>query len=810
MELERCVTFSSSDCIDHCNLYLFHRLIFIVQMKKIGIIFFAGVILLGIHLSASAQQPAYKNKSLSPEVRAKDLLARMTLDEKAMQTQCLWIQKSQVLDSKGDFDETKAEKNVKNGLGELARLNEEAGPNSYGYHPKQAAALYNKIQRFFIEKTRLGIPVMVHEESLHGQQTQDATNFPIPIGLASTWNENLMTEIFSNVAEEVRARGGQHVLAPVVDVTRDPRWGRTEETLGEDPFLISRLAIAQIKAYQGNSVYLGKNNVAATLKHFGIHGQSEGGINVSPSNIDERTAREIFFKPFQAAVKEAKVMNVMATYNELWGLPAHINKYLLTDILRKEWGFNGIVVSDYFAVRDVSDLHKITPSYDTAGLLAFKAGIDMETPDPDGFKNLKQLVNAGKISVKELDERVMRILVTKFRLGLFDDPYVDPDKAEQIVGSAQKRAVAYKAATEAMVLLKNDNNFLPLDRSKIRTIAFIGPNADKCLLGGYSSKPRFCISPLQAIKEKYGNNIKILYAEGVKITDKNNWFADTINLANAEDNKKKIADAVEVAKQADVVVLFVGGNESASREGWAPDHLGDLPTLELLNGQNELIKEIVAVGKPTCAFVNSGPPLSIGNLVNSVPAVMQCWYLGQEGGYAMVDALFGDVNPGGKLPISFPRTAGNIPVYYNYKPSARRGYNLGFQVSPLFAFGHGLSYTTFSYSNLRSSSATMKSTGTVTVSVDVKNTGSRKGAEVVQMYIRDDYSSVTRPVKELKGFKKIWLDPGQSQTVSFTITPELLSFYNKDTRWVVEPGDFTIMVGTSSDKTQSIKLTVTK
>jgi beta-glucosidase len=776
-------------------------------MRKIFLGLLAGCI---IHSAAFSQQPAYKNKNLLPEARAKDLLKRMNLDEKVMQTQCLWIKKSLILNDAGDFDSVKSKDALKNGLGELARLNENAGPNSYGYHPRQAAELYNKIQRYFIEHTRLGIPVMVHEESLHGQQTQDATNFPIPIALASTWNEGLMSEIFSRVAQEVRARGGQQVLAPVVDVTRDPRWGRTEETLGEDPYLISRLAIAQIKAYQGNSVYLGKYNVAATLKHFGIHGQSEGGINVSPSNIDERTAREIFFKPFQSAIKEAGVMNVMATYNELWGLPAHINKYLLTDILRKEWGFNGVVVSDYFAVRDVSDLHKVTPSYDTAGLLAFKAGIDIETPDPDGFKNLKQLVSAGKISMKELDDAVLKILINKFRLGLFDDPYVDPDKAEQIVGSVENRAIAYKAATEGMVLLKNDNNFLPLDRSKIKTIAFIGPNADKCLLGGYSSKPRVSISPLQALKEQFGNNFKILYAEGVMITDKNNWFADTINLASSEDNKRKIAEAIDIAKQADVIVLFVGGNESTSREGWAPNHLGDLPTLELLNGQNDLIKEIVALNKPTCAFVNSGPPLSISGLVNSVPAVMQCWYLGQESGYAMVDALFGEVNPSGKLPISFPRSAGNIPAYYNYKPSARRGYNLGFDVSPLFAFGHGLSYTTFEYSNLRISSPSMKKNGTATIMVDVKNTGSRRGGEVVQMYVRDDYSSVPRPVKELKGFKKIWLEPGQSQTVSFTITPDLLSFYDKDMKWIIEPGDFTIMVGTASDDTQSIKLRVDK
>jgi beta-glucosidase len=784
-------------------------------MKKISLLLASGI----LALCTTAQTPAYKNKSFSPEARAADLIKRMTVEEKIMQTQCLWIQKSRILNSSGDFDETKAANALKNGLGELGRLNENAGPNSSGYHPRQAAELYNKIQHYFVEKTRLGIPVMTHEESLHGQQTQDATNFPIPIGLASTWNEGLMTDIYSRVAEEIRARGGHHVLAPVVDVVRDPRWGRTEETMGEDPFLISRLAVAQIKAYQGNSDYLGKNNVATTLKHFGIHGQSEGGNNVAPSNIDERTAREVFFVPFKAAVQEAKAMNVMATYNEIWGLPAHINKHLLTDILRTEWGFKGVVVSDYFAVRDVSTLHKVTPSYDEAGYLAFKAGIDMETPDPDGFVNLKKYLDLGKITMKELDAAVTRILIAKFRLGLFDDPYVDAEKAESIVGNADKRAVAYRAATEAMVLLKNEplpaNNgsgapLLPLDKNKIKTIAFIGPNADKCLLGGYSSKPRVCISPLQALREKYGNTLNILYAEGVKLTDKNNWFADTINLANNGDVQTKIAEAVEIAKKADVVILFVGGNESMSREGWADNHLGDLPSLELLNGQQELIQAITATGKPECAMINSGPPLSIANLVKVVPAVMQCWYLGQESGYAMVDALFGDVNPSGKLPISFPRSSGHIPAYYNYKPSARRGYNLGFDVSPLYAFGHGLSYTSFEYGAPQLSAAIMKMNGTSTVSVNVKNTGNRKGAEVVQLYIRDDYSSVPRPVKELKGFKKIWLEPGQSQTVSFTITPELLSFYDTNMKWTLEPGDFTLMIGTASDKTQIIKLTVTK
>ncbi|MDB5279621.1 MAG: beta-glucosidase [Ferruginibacter sp.] len=775
-------------------------------MKKIVILLFAAFTLQPV---AFSQRPPYKNKKLSPEVRTKDLLSRMTLEEKLMQLQCIWGQKSAIM-TNGHFDETKAEKSLKNGLGEIARINDDRGPANPGLAPKEAALLYNMVQKFFVEKTRLGIPVMIHEEGLHGQQAKDATSFPTPMGLASSWNENLVTEIYTHVAEEIRARGGQQVLAPVVDVVRDPRWGRTEETMGEDPFLISRLAVAQVKAYQGNSVYLDDSHVAATLKHFGVHGQSEGGNNTAPSNVDELSAREVFFPPFKACIQEAGAMNVMSSYNELWGMPAHANKKLLTDILKKEWGFKGVIVSDYGGVSNLKNIDKITPSTDEAGYLAFKAGIDTENPDPESFKNLKQYVLNGKISMKELDDAVTRILVNKFRVSLFDDPYVDADKAEQIVGSPQKRAIAYKAATESMVLLKNDNNILPLDKNIVKTIAFIGPNADKCILGGYSSVPRVCISPLQALKEKYGSQMKVLYAEGVKITDTDTWSAPQIKLASMEENQKRMADAVAVAKQADVIVLFVGSNAATSREGWDPSSPGDLSTLELLSGQNDLIDQIVALGKPTCAFVNSGPPLSIGHLVEAVPAVVQGWFLGQEGGYAMIDALFGDVNPSGKLPISFPRSAGHIPAYYSYKPSSRRGYNVGLDVSPLFPFGYGLSYTTFQYSNLTISAPTMKKNGTATVRVDVKNTGNRSGAEVVQLYIRDEFSSVPRPVKELKGFKKIGLEPGQSQTVTFRISPELLAFYDKDMKWVVEPGDFTIMVGTSSHKTDSIRLKVTE
>ncbi|WP_321346135.1 glycoside hydrolase family 3 N-terminal domain-containing protein [uncultured Draconibacterium sp.] len=782
------------------------------KKEDMRIIVLLQCILLLTMSTVYAQNRSFKNKNLSPEERAIDLLSKMTLEEKIMQMQCLWRGKSDFFDT-GKFNAQSAAKFLPNGIGSLARTNEDMHPDAIGPHatlsPREGAIQSNQVQKFFIEETRLGIPVLIHEEGLHGQQAQDATSFPVPIGLASSWNEDLVHEVYSIVAKEIRYRGGHQVLAPVVDVVRDPRWGRTEECMGEDPFLVSRLGVAQVKAYQGKGVYLDEDHVGATLKHFGVHGQPEGGHNTAPSFIDERTTLEVFLKPFQDCI-DAGVMNIMVTYNELWGIPAHANEKLLKNILRDKMGYEGIVVSDYYAIENFVKVDLVTPSESEAGYLGFKSGVDIELPDYFGFQNLETYVKEGKISEAEIDEVVTRILIEKFRLGLFDNPYVDPDRAENFVGCQKNRDVAYKAAAESMVLLKNDNKFLPLDKNEIKTIAFIGPNADRCILGGYASEPKQRISPLQALKEKYSDKMDVLYAEGVRLTDVNSPFPEVIRLVPREDNDARITEAVEIAKKADVIVLFVGSNEAVAREAYGPTAPGDMPTLDLLNGQNELIEKIVALGKPTCAFVNSGQPLSIGNLVEQVPAVMQAWFLGQETGYAIVDALFGELNPSGKLPITFPRSAGHIPAHYSYKPSARRGYNLGLDASPLFPFGYGLSYTSFEYSNLRISSNEMQKDGTIEVSVDIKNIGDREGAEVVQMYIRDDYSSVTRPVKELKGFEKVWLKQGESQTVKFSITLELLAFYDVDMNWIVEPGDFTIMVGSSSRDVKSIKLSVTE
>ncbi len=775
--------------------------------KKLKTLFILTLIV-GFSSSYKVEIP-YKNPKLPIAVRVKDLLGRMTLEEKIAQTQCLWQSKQKLYTNK-DFDYKKATEIMPNGMGQLARPNEGAGadnPYGTGLKGKQMAEWTNKIQKYFVENTRLGIPVMFHEESLHGNQSKDATVFPTPLAMANSWNEALMTEVYSHIAEEVRSRGGHEVLAPVVDLTLDPRWGRSEETMGEDPYLVSRLGVTIVKAYQGDKEILDKKHVATTLKHFGVHGQPEGGSNVGPSFADERTLRSVFFPPFKACVMEAKAMSLMPCYAEVRSEPVHGSKWLLTDILRKEWGFKGVVVSDYGGVKDLETLHHVSENAEQAALRSFSAGVDIETPDPYGFTSLLSLVKAGKISVTMLDESVSRILTAKFRMGLFEDPYVDANYADQFTGNAEMRATALKAARQSMVLLKNEGNILPLDVKKVKKVAIIGPNANKCLLGGYADVPKQTVSPLQALKEKYGKDVEILYAEGTRLTESGDWFSDKNVMASREDNMKRIAEAVEIAKQADAVILMLGGNEAISKEAWASNHMGDLATLDLMGNQDELVDAIKAIGKPTAAFVFSGPPLSIAKLDKAIPAIVYGFYLGQESGYAVAETIFGDNNPTGKLAISIPRSVGHLPVYYYHKPSARRGYNFD-DISPLYSFGHGLSYTDFTYKNLKINTLTMKSDGSAVVTVDVTNTGKRAGDEIVQLYIHDVVSTLTRPVKELKDFARISLNAGETKNVSFKITADKLKYLDENLKEIVEPGDFEIMVGGSSVKTDKVILTV--
>ncbi|GAB5410727.1 MAG: glycoside hydrolase family 3 N-terminal domain-containing protein [Balneolaceae bacterium] len=763
----------------------------------------------------------YKDASKSPQERVADLLSKMTLGEKVAQMMGVWNEKKETLiDEAGNFDLEKAKKAYAhgNGIGQVGRPSDagkdEEASHEAGFNARQTVELTNAIQKFFIEHTRLGIPVIFHEECLHGLASKWATSFPQPIGLGGTFNPELVEKLYAMAAEETRVRGGHQALTPVVDVARDPRWGRVEETFGEDSYLVAQLGIAAVKGFQGDAEFNNKKHVMATLKHFAAHGEPESGMNCGPVNISERVLRETFLMPFKEAIEEANVVSVMASYNEIDGVPSHANEWLLKDVLRNEWGFKGFVVSDYYAVLELFDReathgHFVAKDRKHAAELAIKAGVNIELPEPDCYLYVAELVKEGKLTEEMLDDLVGPMLYWKFKMGLFDDPYLDTEEAEKISGSEENKKLALQAAQETITLLKNEGNLLPLSSENTKTIAVVGPNATRSLLGGYSGSPKTNITILDGIKAKAeANNIDVIYSEGCKITIGGRWEEDAVVIPTPEENRKSIALAVEDVKDADIIVLAIGGNDQTSRESWARNHMGDRTDLNLIGEQDELVNAMVATGKPVVALVVNGRPLSINNVAEKVDGIFECWYLGQEGGNAVADVLFGDVNPGGKLPISIPKSVGQLPIYYNYRPSARRGY-LFDDAKPLFTFGYGLSYTTFELSNIKLENETISTNGSTSVSVDVTNTGDCEGSEVVQMYIRDCFSSVTRPVKELKGFKKVWLKPGETKTVSIPIQKKSLAFYNVRMDYIVEPGEFEIMVGNSSRDEDLTKITLT-
>ncbi len=761
-----------------------------------------------VNKNSTAIIPVYKNPAMPATRRVKDLLSRMTLEEKAAQMMCIWQEKTtKLLDATGNFDLKKARAAFKksHGLGQVGRPSDAGSVPSdagVGKNARETAELANAIQKFFIEHSRLGIPVMFHEECLHGHAAIGATSFPQPIGLGATFNPDLVEKLFTMTAEEARVRGTHQALTPVVDVARDPRWGRVEETYGEDPFLNTQLGIAAVRGFQGDAEFKDKKRVIATLKHFAAHGQPESGQNCAPVNVSERVLRETFLHPFKDAIQHGGAISVMASYNEIDGVPSHASKWLLRDVLRKEWGFKGFVVSDYYAIwelhhRPDTHGHFVAKDKRQACELAVKAGVNIEFPEPDCYLHLVELTRKKVLKESQLDELVAPMLFWKFKMGLFDDPYVDPDEAARVVGCDANRRLALQAARETITLLKNENNLAPLNPAKVKTIAVIGPNAHRSLLGGYSGVPKHNVTVLDGIKAKVGDRVKVLHSVGCQITVGGSWNQDEVVASDPVADRRQIAEAVEVAMQADVIVLAIGGNEQTSREAWNLKHMGDRTDLDLVGRQNELVQAMLATGKPVVVLLFNGRPLAINYVAENVPVIFECWYLGQETGHAVADVLFGDFNPGGKLPISFPRSAGHLPVFYNYKPSARRGY-LFADVSPLFPFGYGLSYTSFEIKNIRLAKKKIRRAESTRVSVDVTNTGKRAGTETVQLYIRDLVSSVTRPIKELKGFQKVSLQPGETQMVTLEITPDLLAFYDVRLKYVVEPGEFEIMVGNSS------------
>jgi len=771
--------------------------------RTIALVFFSLLSLRLLEAQAGPDNttPPYRNPRLAIEDRVADLLSRMTLEEKVAEIAPTRGQ-AHVIDPTGTFNDETASATLRRFPDPELELT-----------PRRAAILRNALERYAREKTRLGIPLLSMGEALHGFMEYGSTSFPQAIGLASTWDPALVKRVFTAAGQEAGAAGVGQVFSPVLDLARDPRWGRTEETYGEDPYLVSRMAVAAVTGLQGDEFLIGRDHVMATMKHFAVHGQPEGGTNTAPGNYSERVIRETFLVPFEAAVKEGRVGSVMASYNEIDGIPSHINPWLLDRVLRQEWGFPGFVTSDGAGLQMLVETHHVAATKADAARLAIAAGVDYDLSDGSVYRTLLEQVREGFVPQAELDRAVSRILAAKFRLGLFENPFTDPDAAERVTNSPEHRKLALQAAQKTIVLLKNEKNLLPLDLDKLKTIAVIGPNAAELHLGGYTRNPVKGVTILQGIQERVGSKAKVVYAEGCRFTDKHQdwrgWFDNNVGLIDPATQQEKISRAEEAAKGADIAILVVGENESTNREAWSEQHLGDRDSLDLLGAQNELVRRIVETGTPTVVLLINGRPLSINYIAEHVPAILEGWYLGEEGGRAAAGVLFGDVTPGGKLPITFPRSVGDLPVFYNHKPSANRTYAFSTR-QPLYPFGYGLSYTTFKFENLHVEPSEIQPGGSAKVSVDVRNTGSREGDEVAQMYIHQRIASVTRPVLALKGFERIALKPGEMRTVEFPITPATLSLLDADMHQVVEPGAFDIMVGPSSVETQKVTLTVAR
>jgi len=723
------------------------------------------------------------------ESEVKDLLQQMTAEEKVAQLGSIWG--PNILES-GRFSLEKAKPLLKEGIGQITRV---SGGTRDVKSPREAAKIANEIQRFLVEETRLGIPAIIHEECLSGFMAYGATTFPQATGMASTWRPELVHKVASTIRRQMRSVGTHQGLSPVLDVVRDPRWGRNEETFGEDPYLVASMGVAYVKGLQGNALDSG---VIATPKHFAAHGFSEGGRNQAPVHVPPREFREIFLFPFEAAVKLGDAYSLMNAYHDIDGVPCAASRKLLTGILREEWGFKGFVVSDYSSIRMLKTFHHVAADDKDAAVQALEAGIDIELPNIDCYgRPLLQAIQEGTISQSTLDKAVSRILKAKFLLGLFENPYVDTKAVPQSFDAAEDRSLALEVARESIVLLKNDG-LLPLSKA-VKSIAVIGPNADSTrnLLGdyGYTAHLRCeedavpIVSILAGIKKKVSSQTRVHYAKGCELSGT---------------SKEGFKEALEAAGKSDAVVAVVG-----EKSGLSPTDISgefrDRASLGLPGVQQDLIEALHETGKPVVAVLVNGRPLSVKWIAENCPAVVEAWLPGEEGGNAVADVFFGDYNPAGRLPTSFPQDAGQIPVNYSRRPSSFGNYVFATS-QPLFPFGHGLSYTKFDYSSLAISPEKVGPAGKVAISCRMKNVGDRKGDEVVQLYIRDEIASVSRPAKELKGFKRITLRPGEKRSVTFHLSIDQLAFYDRHMRFVVEPGTFKVMVGSSSE---DIKLTGT-
>ncbi|MDX6382715.1 MAG: beta-glucosidase [Blastocatellia bacterium] len=767
-----------------------------------------------IDLNKNGRMDVYENPQAPVEKRVDDLLSQMNLDEKTCQTATLYgVGRGRTGMEPPLKDElpTPDWKNQiwKDGIANIDEHLNGIGPNGKSVYAtdigKHVRAM-NEVQRFFVEQTRLGIPVDFTNEGLRGLAFSTATSFPSELGQGHTWDKELISEIGRITADEARALGYTNVYAPTLDVSRDQRWGRIEDTYGEDPYLVSRLGVEMAKAMQKNY------RIASTAKHFAIYsiakGAREGQARTDPQ-ATRHEVEEIFLPPFRAAIKEAGILGVMSSYNDYDGTPVTGSYYWLTERLRNEFGFRGYVVSDSAAVEYLYNKHGVASDMKDAVRQSIEAGLNVKTnftPPTDFILPLRELVKEGKVSMKTLDARVRDVLRVKFMLGLFDHPFVeDATYAEKTVNSPAHREIALRAARESIVLLKNDGNALPL-KTSIRSIAVIGPNADDDSLTRYRYGPNAVkgITVLEGIRNKLGDRVKVNYAKGCDVTDAHWPESEVLPEPLTKPERDEIAKAVEATRNSEAAVVVLGDatntvGETASRT-----------SLDLPGRQLDLIQAVYATGKPVVVVLLNGRPMSINWINKYVPGVIEAWFPGAQGGTAIADVLFGDYNPGGKLTVTFPKTVGQIPYNFPTKPNSQWEGERTRVNGALYFFGHGLSYTTFAYSNLkinpqivssqaRGSSPTVKDGAMATITFDVTNTGSREGDEVVQLYTHELVTSVTTYEKNLRGFERIHLRAGEKKTVAFTLRPADLSIWDRNLHFLIEPGKFHVMIGSGSE-----------
>lgn len=735
------------------------------------------------------------SKTVEEEIIIDSLLEKMTVDEKISQMRIIHASLGISLDKNDQLVlSDKVKENLKNGIAGIKNPGEQ-------YSPERAAKLNNLLQKYIIENTRLKIPAFFITESYNGVDAHGCTRFARPISLASTWNDSIVNKVYDCMGKEARIRGLHLTHSPEADVVRDPRFGRMSETFGEDTYLVTKMIAQAVKGLQGDNKGLSSTHIGAVVKHFAGYAQVAGGRNFASVEMSPLTLIDEILPPFKAAVQRSGALGIMASHGDINGVSCHANKYLLTDILREQWGFNGYVVSDANDINRLYSFMHTAESEEEAVILALKAGMDVDLYSDKAYVLLPSILKKYPDLIKYVDLAVRRVLRTKLKLGLFKNPYISESKISTVRDN-NAISLAKKADEESIILLKNKEGILPLKDKNLK-IALVGPALNKTT---------------QMSFEKIAGNKYTFYSEkGFSLTNKQGVadgdgdgspMTSEVKLTSEVRCQKGIKDIMEIARKSDIIVLFVGGDPFTSREAFFLNALGDRADLNLVGMQDELINQICSLGKPVVGILKHRRTLSAVNLENKVDAILDCWELSEFGDEAIARVLFGEVNPSGKLPVTVPRTVGQLPFHYSQKAiNFKKGY-LFIDNTPLYSFGYGLSYTSFEYSKIKLDKNTMKSNDSIYVSVNVKNTGLLKGKEVVQLYIRDPYARVVRPIKELKGFKKIEINPGETKHVSFVITSDMLKYTDADLNTIVEKGDYEVMLGGNSAELQTVRFSI--